>query len=96
MRDYYHHARELHLFSETLLARASEPETKPVRRWGRKIRRSPTEPLSISDGRLQLEGDARLFIENPMLFFDAFALAQAAGVSLVKPCARPCVGVFQW
>jgi [protein-PII] uridylyltransferase len=81
MRDYYHHARELHLFSETLLARASEPETKPTRRWGRKVQRSPTEPLSISDGCLQLEGDARLFIENPMLFFDAFALAQAAGVS---------------
>ena len=81
MRDYYHHARELNLFSETLLARASEPETKPARRWGRKVQRSPTEPLSISDGRLQLGGDARLFIENPMLFFDAFALAQAAGVS---------------
>ncbi len=30
---------------------------------------------------MQLEGDAGLFTSNPMLFFDAFALAQAAGVS---------------
>ncbi len=80
MRDYYHHARELNLFSEMLLARASELEMKPSRRWGRKLLRTPTEPLSISDGRLQLEGEAELFTGSPMLFFDAFAVAQAAGV----------------
>lgn len=28
MRDYYHHARELNLFSETLIARASESEKR--------------------------------------------------------------------
>jgi len=85
MRDYYHHARELHLFSEMLLARASEVEMKPSRRWGRKLLRTPTEPLSISDGRLQLEGQAELFTGSPMLFFDAFAVAQAAGVPFSQP-----------
>ena len=84
MRDYYHNARELHLFSETLLARASDPEAKPSRRWGRRLQKSRAEPLLISDGLLQLEGEADLFAKNPMMFFDAFALAQAAGV----PCSQ--------
>jgi [protein-PII] uridylyltransferase len=82
MRDYYHHARELNLFSETLLARASESERKASRRWGRKLSRTPTEPLSISNGRVQLEGKDELLTGNPMLLFDAFALAQAADVPL--------------
>jgi len=82
MRDYYHHARELHLFSETLLARASESERKASRKWGRRLSRIPAEPLSISNGRVQLEGEAGLLTSNPMLLFDAFALAQAADVPL--------------
>lgn len=82
MRDYYHHARELNLFSETLLARASEAERKASRRWGRRLSRTPAEPLSISNGRVQLEGEAGLLTSNPMLLFDAFALAQAADAPL--------------
>jgi [protein-PII] uridylyltransferase len=82
MRDYYQHASELNLFSETLLARASESEKKASRRWGRRPSRNPAEPLSISNGRVQLEGEAELVTSNPMLFFDAFALAQAADVPL--------------
>jgi [protein-PII] uridylyltransferase len=82
MRDYYHHARELNLFSETVLARASESERKASRRWSRRLSHTPAEPLSISNGRLQLEGEVGLLTSNPMLLFDAFALAQAADVPL--------------
>jgi [protein-PII] uridylyltransferase len=81
MRDYYRHARELHRFGETLFARASEAETKTSRWWSRKSSQpKPSEPLSIRNGRLELEGDAELFTDNPLLIFDAFALAQAASV----------------
>lgn len=82
MRDYYQHARELNQFSETLLARATETERKPGRGWGRRLSRAPAEPLSISNGRVQLEAEAEVLTSNPMLLFDAFALAQAADVPL--------------
>jgi [protein-PII] uridylyltransferase len=82
MRDYYQHARELHLFSEHLYARASESEPSLKRRWTRQHTAALTEPLSISDGRLQLEGDAQFFFKNPLGLFDAFALAQATGLPL--------------
>jgi [protein-PII] uridylyltransferase len=82
MRDYYHHARELNLFSETLLARVAEVEKKTSRRWGRRLARLSTEPLSISNGRVQLETESAHLQGNPMLLFDAFALAQAADVPL--------------
>jgi len=82
MRDYYHHARELNLFSETLIARASESGKKASRKWGRRLSRTPAEPLSITNGRVQLEGEDKLLTSNPMLLFDAFALAQAADVPL--------------
>ncbi|MDQ3667862.1 MAG: [protein-PII] uridylyltransferase [Acidobacteriota bacterium] len=84
MRDYYQHARELNLFSETVLARASQSERKASRRWGRRLSRTPAEPLSISDGRVQLEGNAELLTDNPMLLLDAFALAQTADVPLCQ------------
>jgi len=80
MRDYYHHARELNQFSETVLARASESERKASRKWSRRLSHTPDEPLSISNGRVQLDGEAGLLSSNPMLLFDAFALAQAADV----------------
>ena len=81
MRDYYRHARELHRFSETLLARASETGTKTTHWWSRKSSPPiPGEPLSIRNGHLQLEGDAELLTRNPLLIFNAFALAQAASV----------------
>jgi len=82
MRDYYQHARELNQFSETVLARASESASKASRRWGRRPSRISGEPLSISNGHVQLEGESGLLTSNPMLFFDAFALAQAADVPL--------------
>jgi len=82
MRDYYHHARELNLLSETLIARASESERKPNRRWGRRLSRASGEPFSLSDGRVRLEGEAALLTSKPMLLFDAFALAQAADATL--------------
>jgi [protein-PII] uridylyltransferase len=82
MRDYYHHARELNQFSETLIARATETEKKSGRSWSRRLSRTAPEPLSISNGRVQLEGEAGLLTSNPMLLFDAFALAQAADVPL--------------
>ena len=81
MRDYYHHARELNLFSETVLARASESERK-ASRWGRRLSQIAGEPFSISRGQVQLEGEAGLLASNPMLLFDAFALAQAADAPL--------------
>ena len=80
MRDYYRHARELHLFSEALLARASESETKGTRWWSKRYTGNTAEPFSISDGRLQWAGDPDLFTKKPVALFDAFALAQAAGV----------------
>ena len=82
MRDYYQHARELNLFSETVLARASESDRKASRKWSRRLSHTPDEALSISNGRVQLDGDAELLTSNPMLLFNAFALAQAAGVPL--------------
>jgi [protein-PII] uridylyltransferase len=81
MRDYYHHARELNVFSEALIARASESEKKTSRRWSR-LSRTPADPLSIGNGRVQMEGEGELLTRNPTLLFDSFALAQAADVPL--------------
>src|SRR6266550_3366785 len=82
MRDYYHHARELHRFTEAMLARAAETNGKKGHWWKRKPSQPPGEPLSIRNGRLELEGDSAVFAQNPLLLLDAFALAQAASVPL--------------
>jgi [protein-PII] uridylyltransferase len=80
MRDYYRRARELHIFSEALVARSAEPR-QPAPRWfGRSRPERLAEPFSISDSRLILHGDSQTFRRNPLLMFDAFALAQAADV----------------
>jgi [protein-PII] uridylyltransferase len=81
MRDYYHRAQEINWFSESILARATETELKPSRwfNWQRTARLA--EPFSITDGRLQLEGDPQIFVKSPLKLFDAFALAQAADVT---------------
>lgn len=81
MRDYYRQARELYHFAEAVLARTDEPEAKGGRWWGRRAAPRGGEPFSISEGRLQFDGDADLFTEKPLALFDAFALAQAARVS---------------
>lgn len=84
MRDYYRRARDLNIFCEAVLGRAAEAESAQQRsrwfNWQRTARLA--EPFSISDGRLQLESDAQIFKKNPLLMFEAFALAQAADVPL--------------
>nr|MBA3440792.1 [protein-PII] uridylyltransferase [Pyrinomonadaceae bacterium] len=85
MRDYYARARELHLFSESLLARASEsaePTAGAARSFDLLRRERRGEVFWIKNKQLQLEGDARLFMQNPLLIFEAFAFAQAADVPL--------------
>jgi [protein-PII] uridylyltransferase len=81
MRDYYRHARELHLFCEMLLAKVTDTAPR-VSRWSRPSLRSSTEPFSIRNGRLQFDGEAGLFDEKPLTIFNAFALAQAARTPL--------------
>ncbi|HWT01335.1 MAG TPA: [protein-PII] uridylyltransferase [Pyrinomonadaceae bacterium] len=80
MRDYYRQARELYLFSEAVLARTADAESKGGRWWGRRATVKGNEPFSISEGRLQFDGDAEFFLKKPLALFDAFALAQAARV----------------
>jgi [protein-PII] uridylyltransferase len=80
MRDYYRQARELHVFSEVLMARASAEETN--RWWRRRPTETAVEPFLVRDGRLQFEGDPEFFGKNPLSIFNAFALAQAARVPL--------------
>ncbi|HVG37858.1 MAG TPA: [protein-PII] uridylyltransferase, partial [Pyrinomonadaceae bacterium] len=84
MRDYYRRARELNIFCETVLGRAAEAESAGRSRWFNWQRSTArlAEPFSISDGRLQLESDSAAFKKNPLLMFEAFALAQAADVPL--------------
>jgi [protein-PII] uridylyltransferase len=80
MRDYYRRARELHLFSATVLARATAPEKRPARWFSLPSHTGPVaEPFSIKEGLLELE-DAQLFTHSPLALFDAFALGQAARV----------------
>jgi [protein-PII] uridylyltransferase len=82
MRDYYRHARELHLFCEMLLAQITDTGPE-VSRWrSRPSLKGSTEPFSIRSGRLQFDGDAGLFEQKPLTIFNAFALAQAARTPL--------------
>lgn len=80
MRDYYRHARELHLFAEALTARVTDPEPR-VSRWRRKPpTKTASEFLSIRRGRLQFDGERDFFDKKPLAIFNAFALGQAARV----------------
>lgn len=81
MRDYYRRARELQLFSESLLARPAAEKERPARWFGRSRREHLDSIFSIKDGRLQLDADGRMLARKPSLFLRAFALAQAADVS---------------
>src|SRR5258708_28714319 len=80
MRDYYRHARELHLFAEALTARVTDQEPR-VSRWRRK---QPTEKasefLSIRKGRLQFDDERDFFDKKPLPRFNALALRQAARI----------------
>jgi [protein-PII] uridylyltransferase len=80
MRDYYRHARELHLFTEAMLARITEGDAPVVRRWLRQSPALASEPFAIRGGRLQFDGDSDFFEKQPLALFNAFALAQAARV----------------
>jgi [protein-PII] uridylyltransferase len=80
MRDYYRRARELHLFSESFIARASEPSDRRTHWFFKPRAERSAEPFLLGDGRLRLQGDPDIFKQNPLLLFDAFALAQAADV----------------
>ncbi|MEJ7617403.1 MAG: hypothetical protein WKF30_10690 [Pyrinomonadaceae bacterium] len=84
MRDYYRRARDLHQFCEQVLGRATEGGVKERSRWFNWQRTAArlAEPFSISDGRLQLESEAQAFKKTPLMYFEAFALAQAADVPL--------------
>jgi [protein-PII] uridylyltransferase len=82
MRDYYRHARELHLFCEMLLSQVTDTAPR-VSRWRPRLSANvASEPFSIRSGRLQFDGEASLFDEKPLTIFNAFALAQAARTPL--------------
>jgi [protein-PII] uridylyltransferase len=82
MRDYYRRSRELHHFSESLLARAQEP-AGPSRRWFTRTRPGRSgETFHVADGRLWFHDEWQTLRDNPLLVMDAFTLAQAADVPL--------------
>ena len=82
MRRYYRHARDLHQFSEWLFGRAWVPKVSAKRWYAPPRRKRVDELFALEDGQLQLEGEATLFTENPLLLFRALDLAQAANATL--------------
>jgi [protein-PII] uridylyltransferase len=82
MRDYYRHARELHLFSEAVEARVADDEARPSRWRRRRPAEARSEPFSIRRGRLQFDGEQDFFDKKPLAIFNALALGQAARVPL--------------
>ncbi|MDT5270962.1 MAG: [protein-PII] uridylyltransferase [Acidobacteriota bacterium] len=80
MRDYYRRARELHLFSESLLTRVQEP-AGPSWRWFTRTRPGRSgETFHVADNRLWFQDESKALRNNPLLIMDAFTLAQAADV----------------
>jgi [protein-PII] uridylyltransferase len=80
MRDYYRHARELHLFSEALGARVADNELR-ASRWRRKRATEPkSAPFSIRTGRMQFGGGPEFITKMQVAIFNALALGQAARV----------------
>ena len=82
MRHYYRQALELYRFVESVLARATGKDKCSARWFGWPRTVALAEPFSIKDEKLQLESDRESFAKNPLLMFEAFALAQAANVTL--------------
>jgi [protein-PII] uridylyltransferase len=80
MRDYYRHARELHLFSEAMIARVADNEPRTLRRLTRRAANFATEPFAIRRGHLEFDGESDFFDRKPMAVLNAFALSQAARV----------------
>ncbi|MDQ3652103.1 MAG: [protein-PII] uridylyltransferase [Acidobacteriota bacterium] len=81
MRDYYRRARELHQFSEVLLARASERGERVLRWFNRARREQLAESFSIKNHELYFEGAPSLFTDNPLLLFEAVSLSQTANAT---------------
>ncbi len=81
MRDYYRRARDLHQFSEVLLARASERGERVLRWFNRARREQLAEAFSIKNHELYFEGAPSLFTDNPLLLFEAVTLAQTANAT---------------
>ncbi|HJP92311.1 MAG TPA: [protein-PII] uridylyltransferase [Pyrinomonadaceae bacterium] len=82
MRDYYKCAQDLYLVADAVVVRAAERDKRSSRWRARPRRVSLNELFSIDNGKLQLDGEPGAFAENPLLMFDAFALAQASNVPL--------------
>src|SRR5258706_1318392 len=80
MREYYRHARELHLFSEAISARVTDSESRSWSRWSTRPSNVASEPFAIRRGRLQFDGESDFFDKKPLAIFNAFALGQAARV----------------
>jgi [protein-PII] uridylyltransferase len=80
MREYYRHARELHLFSEAISARVTDSESRSWSRWSTRPSKVASEPFAIRKGRLQFDGESDFFDKKPLAIFNAFALGQAARV----------------
>lgn len=89
MRGYYRRAREVHLFSELLLERVAGTDPRPARWFVRPRREHLAGVFVIKERQLHLAGDAASLSKNPLLFFEAVALAQVADVSFsheVRTC----------
>ena len=80
MRDYYRHARELHLFAEAMTARVADQELRTSRWLRKRVSETTSEPFSIRRGRLQFDGEPDFFDKKPLAIFNALALGQAARV----------------
>jgi [protein-PII] uridylyltransferase len=90
MRDYYRSALELQRLGDSLLARASDGETR-ASRWFKRTRRASADfAFSIDGGELRFDGGAPVFASDTSLFFRAFSFAQSASVPL-SPALRDAI-----
>ena len=90
MRDYYRNALELQRLGDSMLARASDSETR-ASRWFKRTRRAPADfAFSIEDGELRFDGGPPVFAADTSLFFRAFSFAQSAAVPL-SPALRDAI-----
>jgi [protein-PII] uridylyltransferase len=80
MRDYYRRARALYRFSEMIFARATVQAAAPARWFARPRRAQLAEVFVVKDGLLHLACEAERLAQNPLLAFEAVALAQTASV----------------
>ena len=85
MRDYYRHARDVHQLSGSLFGRAVD-RFNGSRRWFTASRRERIDGrFSLQDRQLHFDGNPDLFAEDPSLFFEAAAFAQAHDADFSRP-----------